>query len=190
MSDGLVVMISGAGSNLHAILETPVGEYVRAVISDYPDAGGLKFAERAGLPTHICPPGEGMEAAITESIAKYDPQIIVLAGFMRVLGPDFIAAHRGKMVNIHPSLLPKFPGLNTHRRVIEAREREHGCTVHWVNEKVDGGDIIDQAALIIKPGETEHFLKSRVQQLEHRLYPRVLAKLLGLDTSDWALEGR
>lgn len=174
---GLVVLISGRGSNLQAILAHPVGEQVRAVLSDNPAAAGLQVAQAAGKPTHICAPAE-MEEALTREIAPYAPRLIALAGFMRVLSAEFIAAHQGKIVNIHPSLLPRFRGLHTHRRALQAGARTHGCTVHWVNAEIDGGEVIAQEETAVQAGEDEHTLAARVLELEHRLYPRVLAQLL------------
>ena len=180
MSGGIIVLISGRGSNLRAILESPVGRHVSAVISDTPDAGGLQFARTHGKPTHVClaDSKRAFASALAEQITSYAPALIALAGFMRALSADFTAQYAGKIVNIHPSLLPAFRGLHTHRRALAAGAREHGCTVHWVNAKIDDGDIIASEKLTINRGESEETLAARVLALEHRLYPGVLAELL------------
>lgn len=179
----LVVLISGRGSNLRAILDSPAGDAVAAVISDNTDAAGLDIARQYGKKAVIChreiePSAADFEKALAAAIAAEQATLIALAGFMRILSPVFIAAHTGRLVNIHPSLLPKFPGLNTHRRALAAGEKTHGCTVHWVNEKVDGGEIIAQRELHIEPHEDEESLKKRVLAEEHNLYPQVLTQLL------------
>lgn len=185
----LVVLISGRGSNLQAILESPVGGQVTAVFSDHVQAGGLDIARRFGKPVHVCPFTTGRrdsEHALTRQIKPYRPDLIALAGFMRVLSADFIAAHGGRLVNIHPSLLPEFRGLHTHRRVLAAGTKEHGCTVHWVTAELDGGDIIAQSRLTVRPDDDEAGLAARVLTLEHRLYPQVLAQLLNKEEQDIA----
>lgn len=178
---GLVVLISGRGSNLQAILESEAGRQVQAVISDNADAAGLAIARAHGKPAHACP-ASGDRAAFEEALAaqirRYSPALIALAGFMRILSAAFINAFNGRLVNIHPSLLPAFRGLHTHRRAIAAGAREHGATVHWVSAEVDGGEVIASSKLAVQPQEDEEALAARVLQLEHRLYPRVLAQLL------------
>lgn len=203
MSGGLVVLISGRGSNLAAILDSPVAAQVSAVISDNPQAAGLQIARTHGKPAHVCAAvrddalvaepaaaydgkpaaragaaRDAFEAALSAQINTYAPRLIALAGFMRVLSPEFIAAHGGRIVNIHPSLLPAFRGLHTHRRALAEGAREHGCTVHWVNGQVDDGAIIASDKLTVQPHEDEAALAARVLQLEHRLYPRVLGEIL------------
>lgn len=157
------------------------GYRVAAVISDRTDAGGLEIARGFGLPAHAVeafPAGGGAAAAraaydarLAAAIEGYAPSLIVLAGFMRILSAPFVARYGGRMLNIHPSLLPKYPGLDTHRRVLEAHEREHGATVHFVSAELDGGPPVIQGRLEIEPGEDAAHLAGRVQALEHRIYP-------------------
>ena len=181
MKSGLVILISGRGSNLQAILTSPVGRRVKAVLSDNADAAGLAIAARHDKPTYVCSYAGGRaeaEAQLTQYICAEQPALVALAGFMRVLSEDFIHLHGERVVNIHPSLLPEFPGLDTHRRALAAGVRRHGCTVHWVSAEVDGGDIIASAALTVNQGEDEEQLAARVLELEHQLYPQVLEDLL------------
>lgn len=181
----VVILISGQGTNLQTMIDAAAANSHRlpikilAVISNEPNAFGAKRARTAGIPTHIVShkdfaSREQFEAALQDKIDRYQPQLVVLAGFMRKLTPAFVAHYHGHMINIHPSLLPKHPGLNTHRRVLEAGENEHGATVHYVTEAVDAGPVICQARLPIKPDDTPERLKKRVQQLEYRMYPQVL----------------
>ena len=179
----LVVLISGRGSNLQAILTAPVGRHVVAVISDNEDAAGLEIAAAAGVDCYALVPSDFVDQAefeekLLELLCAIDAKIIALAGFMRILGASITRACAGKMVNIHPSLLPQFPGLNTHARALAAGCKEHGCTVHWVSEKVDGGEIIAQSRVPILSADTLHSLAARVLSAEHKLYPATLAKLL------------
>ena len=179
----LVVLISGRGSNLRAILHAPVGEKVSAVISDNPHAAGLEIARAQGKPVHVVNRDDyavrgDFEQALAAKIKHDEPRLIALAGFMRVLSAAFVAAHHGRLINIHPSLLPAFPGLHTHRRALAAGVREHGCTVHWVNEEIDGGKIIAQERVVVLPDDTEETLAERVLEQEHLLYPQVLSALL------------
>lgn len=184
----LIVLISGRGSNLRAILDSPIGDAVIAVISDRKDAGGLAIARQYGKEAIDCcredyPSSAAFEKALAEKIVEYQagdsPAIIIaLAGFMRILSAAFVAAHAGRLVNIHPSLLPKFPGLHTHRQALAANAAVHGCTVHWVSEKVDGGEIIAQRQVPVLPDDNEVTLEKRVLAAEHSLYPQVLAQLL------------
>jgi phosphoribosylglycinamide formyltransferase-1 len=178
----IVVLISGEGSNLQAILDQAQRDRlieVRAVIASRGDAHGLKRARLAGIPAHALPVSEypdreRYDAALSECIDRYHPELIVLAGFMRILTDGFVNRYRGRLINIHPSLLPKYPGLHTHRRALEAGDREHGCSVHFVTEALDGGPVIAQARVPVLPGDTEMRLKARVQSVEHRLYPQTL----------------
>jgi phosphoribosylglycinamide formyltransferase-1 len=188
---GIVVLISGRGSNLQSILdETRAGRLpaeVRAVISNNPDAPGLAHARAAGVPDVVVvnhrdfPNRAAFERALMDRIDAHRPALVVLAGFMRVLGRDFIEHYAGRLMNIHPSLLPAFPGLNTHARAIEAGVRRHGATVHFVTPEVDAGPIIAQAEVAVLPGDTPEQLAERVLEQEHRLYPRAIR---------WFLEGR
>ncbi|MGH8371296.1 MAG: phosphoribosylglycinamide formyltransferase [Gammaproteobacteria bacterium] len=178
----IVVLISGEGSNLQAIIDQSQRDHlieVRAVIASRSNAHGLQRARVAKIPTHAIPADdfpqrERYDAALIEYIDQYQPALVVLAGFMRILTDAFVRHYRGRLLNIHPSLLPKYPGLGTHRRALAAGEREHGCSVHFVTEALDGGPVIAQARTPVLPGDTEQRLKARVQSREHRLYPRVL----------------
>lgn len=178
----IVVLISGEGSNLQAILDQSRRDHlldVRAVIASRNDAHGLLRARAAGIPAHAVPVArfpdrDQYDAALIKCIDEYRPALVVLAGFMRILTGSFVQHYRGRLLNIHPSLLPKYPGLNTHRRALAAGDREHGCSVHFVTEALDGGPVIAQARVPVLPGDTEPRLKARVQASEHRLYPSVL----------------
>lgn len=179
----LVVLISGEGSNLQAIIDRAqhAHEYdVRAVISSRADAHGLQRAQQAGIPTHVLTAAEypdraQFDAALSACLEQYHPALIVLAGFMRILSDAFVQCYRHRLINIHPSLLPRYPGLHTHRRALAAGDREHGCSVHFVTEALDGGPVIAQARIQVLAGDTEQRLRERVQQQEHRLYPEVLS---------------
>ena len=182
-SGGIAVLISGRGSNLRAILESPAGAHVSAVLSDNPKAEGLKHAEARGKDAFIVAPEDfssapEWEEKLAEILSAVAPKVIALAGFMRILSPPFARLFAGRAVNIHPSLLPRFPGLNTHARALAAGAREHGCTAHYVSEKVDGGEIIAQRKIAVRPGEDAESLAARVLAEEHKLYPRVLLELL------------
>jgi len=187
----LVCLISGRGSNLEAILraqreqqwERALGARVAAVISNQAQAAGLSIAAAHGVPTHVLAHDEfasreAFDAALVGVIDRYDPALVVLAGFMRVLTAQFVERYRGRLINIHPSLLPAFAGLHTHRRALDAGVRVHGATVHFVTGQVDAGPIIAQAALPVVPGESESDLGTRVLALEHVLLPRCIAWLL------------
>lgn len=173
----IAVLISGNGTNLQAIIDAiqngaPLK--ILTVISNNEKALGLKRAEKADIPTHVIKE----ELELQSCIDQYQPQFIVLAGFMKILSPAFIRHYPQKIINIHPSLLPKYPGLHTHQQVIDHHDKEHGCTVHFVTEIVDGGPIIAQSKLTVDPNDTAETLRQRVQQLEHTLYPRVLVSLI------------
>jgi phosphoribosylglycinamide formyltransferase-1 len=187
----IVVLISGRGTNLKAILEaaadegwdTQPGARVAAVISNRADAAGLEVARSAGVPWHVVSHAEhgsreAFEAALASAIDVYAPALVVLAGFMRVLTPGFVGRYQGRLVNIHPSLLPLFPGLHTHRQALAAGVRIHGATVHFVSSEVDGGAIIAQAAVPVQPDDGEATLAERVLAEEHRLLPRAVRLVL------------
>lgn len=176
----LVVLISGRGSNLRAILESEVGRRVRLVVSDNPEARGLAAAGDFGVPATVIGNRrrEEFESAALRQIGVHRPCLVALAGFMRVLSAGFIRRLDGWVVNIHPSLLPEFPGLDTHRRALAESAQEHGCTVHWVNEKVDGGTVLAQAAVAVEAGDDEGALAARVLEAEHRLYPAAISRIL------------
>jgi len=179
------VLISGAGSNALALIEAAgAADYpaeVALVLSNNPDAPGLAKARTAGAPTAAVdhrPFGKDREAherALNAALLAADVEFLALAGYMRVLTPAFVRAWAGRMVNIHPSLLPLFPGLHTHRAALEAGVKLHGCSVHWVVEGVDEGPLIGQAAVPVLPGDDEAALATRVLTAEHRLYPACLA---------------
>ena len=182
----IVVLISGRGSNMLAILEARPALDVAAVISNEPLAAGLEIARRRGVATRIVDhrghaDRSAFDAALTREIDAFEPRLIVLAGFMRVLTDAFVNRYAGRLINIHPSLLPAFRGLHTHRRALEAGVRIHGCTVHFVTPELDGGPIIAQAAVPVAPDDTEETLAARVLAQEHRIYPEVVR---------WICDGR
>ena len=186
----LVVLISGNGSNLQAIIDAiryqGLKAEVRAVISNNPDANGLTRAHEANIPAiplnhRNYPTREAYDQALQVLIDRYHPQLVVLAGFMRILTPNFVKHYHGRMLNIHPSLLPKYQGLNTHQRVLEAGDSIHGVSVHFVTPELDGGPVILQAEVPVHPGDTAEDLAQRVHQQEHIIYPLVIR---------WFTEGR
>ncbi|PZO77146.1 MAG: phosphoribosylglycinamide formyltransferase [Mesorhizobium amorphae] len=177
------VLISGRGSNMAALAEaakeTDFPARIALVVSDQPDAAGLAYARQAGIPARAVPRGDfggkaEHEAAITAALREAGAEIVCLAGYMRLLSDGFVAAWRGRLLNIHPSLLPAFPGLDTHRRALEAGVRLHGCTVHFVSEEMDAGPIVAQGAVPVVAGDTEDDLARRVLGVEHKLYPMAL----------------
>lgn len=180
----VAVLISGRGSNLQALLDARQDAYeIALVVSNVPGAAGLERARAAGVEALALdhkPYGkdrEGFERDLDALLVQRNVELVALAGFMRVLTPYFVRAWAGRLVNIHPSLLPKYPGVNTHARALEAGDSEHGCTVHLVVDEVDSGEIIGQAKMPIEPGDTPETLADRVLTLEHELYPRCLAEL-------------
>lgn len=188
MKNPIVILISGTGSNMAAIVRTAAAERwaqrfdacVAAVISNKADAGGLAFAQAQGIATAVVPhkdfaTREAFDAALAARIDLHAPTLVVLAGFMRILTPGFVARYEGRLLNIHPSLLPAFPGLHTHRRAIEAGCRVAGVTVHQVTAELDHGPILDQAVVPVLAGDSEAALAARVLSQEHRLYPRAIA---------------
>jgi phosphoribosylglycinamide formyltransferase-1 len=182
----LVILISGRGSNMEAVLEARLPVRVAAVLSNNPLARGLEIARSRGIPTAVVDhrafaDRAGFEAALAVEVDRQQPDLIVLAGFTRVLTPSFVGRYEGRIMNIHPSLLPAFPGLDTHRRALEAGVRIHGCTVHFVTPALDSGPIIVQAAVTVEAGDTEERLAARVLAQEHRIYPQAIR---------WFCEGR
>lgn len=182
----IAILISGKGSNLLAIIKAIEAKQLNAnilcVISNKSNALGLEHAKRSHIITHVLEaeknePREIYDQRLIKILDKYTLDYVILAGFMRILGHKFIQHYNNRILNIHPSLLPHYPGLNTHERVLLAGEKEHGCTVHCVTEEVDAGPILGQARLAIEPGETPEHLQQRVHRLEHNLYPRVLQQL-------------
>ena len=199
----VVVLASGEGTNLQAILDcAATGELpvkVNAVISDRSGAPALQCARRADAAAQICaaadyPEREHYDAALSRHIDQYKPGLVVLAGFMRILGGHFVDHYRGRLLNIHPSLLPKYRGLHTHHRVLAAGDREHGCSVHFVTRTLDGGPVIAQIKVKVMPGDSEDSLRARVLRQEHRLYPEVIGWFargrLRLDDSHVVLDGK
>jgi phosphoribosylglycinamide formyltransferase-1 len=186
----IVVLISGRGSNMRALIEqsrTPGAPYtVCTVFSDRGDAAGLEAARVLGVPAQALTADKDADRAaydrrLADAIRDCSPTLIVLAGYMRILSAPFVAEFAGKILNIHPSLLPKYPGLHTHRRALQAHETEHGATVHFVTEQLDGGPPVIQARVAIVAGDDEASLAARVQVQEHRIYPLAVR---------WFCEGR
>jgi phosphoribosylglycinamide formyltransferase-1 len=185
----VVILISGRGSNLQSIIDAarrnlPIE--LRAVISNRDSAAGLQRARHAGIPTAVLghrgfSNRQAFDAALTAVIDSYGAELVVLAGFMRILTPDLVAHFRGRMLNIHPSLLPAFPGLHTHARALAAGLREHGASVHFVTEQVDGGPVIVQARVPVLAGDDAQTLAARVLEQEHRIFPLAIR---------WFAEGR
>lgn len=182
-----VVLISGRGSNLGAILRSDIpGLVVEAVISNRADAGGLEIARLHGVEAVVVASAEhasraAFDAALTAEVSRFAPDLVILAGFMRLLDADFVRQYEGRMLNIHPSLLPLFPGLHTHRRAIESGAKVHGATVHFVTPELDAGPIIAQVAVPVLDEDDEASLAARVLRQEHRLYPQAVR---------WFVEGR
>ena len=176
----IVILISGRGSNMEAIVKACAAEgwpaRIAAVISNRPDAAGLQFAAAHGVPTAVVdhkafPDRESFDAALAQAIDGFAPDLVVLAGFMRILTPGFTRHYEGRMLNIHPSLLPAFPGLHTHERAIEAGCRFAGATVHFVTAELDHGPMVAQAVVPVLDGDDAGALAGRVLKLEHRMYP-------------------
>ncbi|OHV12087.1 phosphoribosylglycinamide formyltransferase [Kushneria phosphatilytica] len=186
----IVVLISGNGTNLQALIDAQeteeLGGEIAAVISNRGDAYGLVRAREAGIPAVVLPhheydSRERYDSALIKVIDRHAPDLIVLAGFMRILTPLLVQRYHGRMVNIHPSLLPAYRGLHTHQRALDEGVSEHGASVHFVTEELDGGPLIVQAAVPVMPGDTVEQLAERVQTREHLIYPMVIR---------WFLEGR
>ena len=183
----IVILISGRGSNMEAIVEACKAENwpatIAAVISNRPDAKGLQFAAACGIPTAVVdhkkyPTREAFDAELARSIDGHAPDVVVLAGFMRILTARFVEHYAGRVLNIHPSLLPVFPGLDTHRRALEAGCKLAGATVHFVTPDLDHGPIVIQAAVPVLADDTEDSLSQRVLAREHLIYPRAVRWLL------------
>jgi phosphoribosylglycinamide formyltransferase-1 len=186
----IVILISGRGSNMQAIVRAAQSEKwpcrIAAVISNRADAEGLVFAAEHGIPTAVVPSKQfpsrdEFDAALRAEIDKFAPDLVVLAGFMRILTPAFVEHYAGRMLNIHPSLLPSFPGLATHRQALGAGVKVHGATVHFVTAELDHGPIVEQAVVPVLPDDTENDLAERVLVQEHVIYPRSVR---------WFIEGR
>jgi phosphoribosylglycinamide formyltransferase-1 len=180
----MVVLISGRGSNMQAMVEA--GLPVAAVISNRADAAGLAYAAGRGIATAVVPHGdyatrESFDAALAQAIDGFHPDLVALAGFMRILTADFVTRYQGRLLNIHPSLLPAFPGLDTHARALAAGVKLHGCTVHFVSTELDHGPIVIQAAVPVHARDDEAKLAARVLAEEHRIYPQA---------ARWFLDGK
>jgi phosphoribosylglycinamide formyltransferase-1 len=180
----MVILISGRGSNMQALLEA--GLPVAAVISNNPEAEGLMFAQARGIPTHALnhrtySSRQDFDHALMEIIDTYQPVLVALAGFMRILSEPFVNHYQGRIINVHPSLLPVFPGLDTHARALQEGIKIHGCTVHFVTSKLDHGPIIIQAAVPVLANDTPETLAARVLAQEHRIYPQA---------ARWFLQGQ
>lgn len=180
----VVVLISGRGSNMHALIEARLP--VAAVISNRADAEGLRFAASRGIGTRVVEhrsfaTREAFDAALAQEIERFAPRLVALAGFMRVLTPGFVERYRDRMLNIHPSLLPAFPGLDTHARALAAGVKLHGCTVHFVTAELDSGPIVIQAAVPVLPSDDAGTLAARVLKQEHVVYPKA---------ARWFLDGK
>lgn len=190
MAKTIVVLISGSGSNLQALIDAcsngKINGRIAAVISNRPDVKGLERAANAGIEAitldHKAFDGrETFDAALAECIDQFQPDLVVLAGFMRILTPSFTQHYLGKMLNIHPSLLPKYPGLHTHQRALEAGDKEHGVTVHFVTAELDGGPAVVQAKVPVNDGDDANSLAARVLEQEHIIYPQAVS---------WFVDGR
>jgi phosphoribosylglycinamide formyltransferase-1 len=173
----IVILISGRGSNMEALLAAELPARVCCVISNNPDARGLTFAKENRIATAVVdhrayPNRAAFDSALAKEIDRHEPHLVLLAGFMRVLTDRFVERYSGRMLNIHPSLLPAFPGLGTHRQALDAGVRIHGCTVHFVTPTLDSGPIVIQAAVPVLPSDTERELAARVLHVEHRIYPQ------------------
>lgn len=182
----IVILISGRGSNMEAIVRAGIPARIAAVISNRSDAAGLRFAVQSGIATATIddrrfPTREAFDEELAAAVDTHSPDLVALAGFMRILSDGFVRRYEGRLVNVHPSLLPAFPGLHTHRRALEAGVKVHGCTVQFVTQQLDHGPIIAQAAVPVRPGDTEEILAARVLRQEHRIYPLALR---------WFVEGR
>jgi phosphoribosylglycinamide formyltransferase 1 len=178
----LVILISGRGSNMQALLEAKLSCNIAAVISNRADAQGLVIAKSHGIPVAVVehrdyPDRAGFDTALARAIDAFDPDIVALAGFMRILGADFVSRYHGRLVNIHPSLLPSYSGLNTHARALQDGVKIHGCTVHFVTPDLDHGPIIIQAAVPVLCDDTEQALAARVLNQEHRIYRQAISWL-------------
>ncbi len=188
----LVILISGTGTNLQAIIDAcrsgPLATHaeVVAVLSNKATAGGLDLARQAGIPAGSLAPSDfadrqQFDNQLMAMADEYSPDLIVLAGYMRILSAEFVKHYAGRMINIHPSLLPAYPGLNTHRQVLENGDTEHGSSVHFVSEQLDGGPVILQSRIPVLEGDTEQLLQARIRQQEHVIYPQVI---------DWFVQNR
>ena len=185
MSCRTVILISGSGSNLQAFIDTlhPEQTHIVAVISNRADAYGLERAAQAGIPTAVLSHRDftdraSYDQALASLIDSYQAELVVLAGFMRILTDEFVSRYPGRLLNIHPSLLPRYTGLHTHQRALDAGDTEHGATVHFVTAELDGGPAIMQSHVPVLPGDTAEILADRVRHTEHQLYPQAALLLI------------
>lgn len=187
MAKRIVVLISGSGSNLQAIIDqvhqTDVPAEIAAVISNRPDVKGLERAAKSGIKAltldhKAFESREDFDQALQTLIDEYNPHLVVLAGFMRILTPEFVEHYHGRMLNIHPSLLPDYKGINTHQRVIDDGKKEHGVSVHFVTAELDGGPVIKQTRVPVYPDDTAEILANRVLEQEHILYPEIIIQFI------------
>ncbi|NIY49026.1 phosphoribosylglycinamide formyltransferase [Cedecea colo] len=186
----IVVLVSGNGSNLQAIIDAckqkKINGTLAAVFSNKADAFGLERARTAGIPAHALTASQfadrvAFDRELMQEIDAYAPDLVVLAGYMRILSPAFVAHYSGRLINIHPSLLPKYPGLHTHRQVLDNGDEDHGTSVHFVTDELDGGPVILQAKIPVFANDDEDDITARVQHQEHAIYPLVVS---------WFMEGR
>ena len=186
----VVVLLSGSGSNLQALIDSSLAAdspvRIRAVVSNRADAYGLQRAQAAGIDTAVLEHGgfegrEAFDAALVQVIDGFEADLVVLAGFMRILSAEFVRHYQGRLLNIHPSLLPLYKGLHTHRRALEAGDAEHGCSVHFVTEELDGGPLVVQAVVPVAQDDTPQSLAQKVHCQEHQIYPLAVR---------WFAEGR
>ncbi|CND05769.1 phosphoribosylglycinamide formyltransferase [Yersinia frederiksenii] len=199
----IVVLVSGQGSNLQALIDAQqqgrISATICAVFSNNPQAYGLERATQAAIPAHALDAQAfsdraSFDLALAQAIDQYQPDLLVLAGYMRILSPEFVQHYAGRMLNIHPSLLPKYPGLHTHRQALENGDQEHGTSVHFVTEELDGGPVILQAKVPVFSEDTEEDVVERVQAQEHSIYPLVVSwftdgRLVMQDNAAW-LDGK
>jgi phosphoribosylglycinamide formyltransferase-1 len=197
MPKRIVVLISGSGSNLQAIIDAiqsdRIDGQIAAVISNKAGVFGLERAASANIATEVLDhrsfeSREAFDAAMMQLIDSYAADLVVLAGFMRILTPEFVRHYQGRMMNIHPSLLPKYKGLHTHQRALEAGDSEHGCTVHFVTEELDGGPLIVQGRVSINPDDSTETLQQKVHAREHQIYP-LAVEWFCADRIRWSSEG-
>lgn len=198
MSKRVAIFISGGGSNMVALVDSMTGDHPArpcVVLANDPAAAGLERAEERGIATEVVrhQPFHGdriaFEHALMGALAEHKPDVICLAGFMRKLTAEFVDPWRGRMLNIHPSLLPKYKGLRTHARALEAGDTDHGCTVHEVTPLLDDGPILGQARLTVHPNDTAESLAARVLKLEHQLYPKVLRRFVEGNRTPFFIDG-
>ncbi len=197
MTKRIVVLISGSGSNLQAVMDAidagQIDARIEAVLSNKADAFGLERAAKAYIPALVLKhtdydSRESFDQAMISKIDQYQPDLIVLAGFMRILTADFVRHYQGRMLNIHPSLLPKYKGLHTHQRALEAGDKEHGCTVHFVTEELDGGPLAVQGKVSIEVEDSAETLQQKVHKVEHQIYP-LAVELFCADRLIWSESG-